>query len=196
MNSPYYIEIKGLKDPVDFINKWSRHYNYSNEWRYNNHITNVLDDEVSFIELFKWKNGTGDTIYSKKMNVVNEWKDKLGILRSLRKDFSWEVFETEFKPTQSSTIWKIFLLHLINQEEFPIFDQHVFRCYHYFQTGDIEEISTRRQDVFSSYKNDYQPWFNSLRNEYNLNPKLMDMSFFTFGQLLKRLNGLPIERKK
>ena len=196
MNPSYYIEIKGLNNPVDFVNQWSGHYKFSNEWKYDNHITTVLDDETSFIQLFKWKNGTGDTIYWKKMKGINEWKDRIGLLRTLKQDFRWDVFETEFKPTQSSTIWKIFLLHLINPDEFPIFDQHVFRCYNFFQKGVIEEISTKRWEVYSIYKNEYKPWFNSLRKDYNLNPKRMDMSFFTFGQVLKRLRGLPIQIKE
>jgi len=195
MNQSYYIEIKGLEHPVEFVEKWSKCYKYSGEGKYDNYIRTVLDDDNSFLQLFKWKNGKGEGISGKKMKVINGWIIKMGILKNLKNKFDWGVFESEFEPTESSPIWKIFLLHLINPNEFPIFDQHVYRFFNFFRNGIIEEIPDRPQDVYLIYKNDYHPWFNSFRKEYNLNPKQMDMSFFTYGQLLKRLNGLPIERK-
>lgn len=188
----YKIIIEGFENPIHFVDKWSSKYYYPNEGKYSQHINSVFDDETSFFQLFQWKNGTGDIIYEKKNKVVKGFYEKIDVLRQLRNNFSWELFEHEFQPTKNSPIWKIFLLHLINSSEFPIFDQHVFRFYNFQKYGLIdEEISTKPKFVYETYKNEYKPWFNSVQQEYQLNPKLMDQSFFVFGQVLKNLKGLP-----
>lgn len=189
----YKIIIEGFENPQQFIEKWSSQYSYSNEEKYNQHINSVFDNESSFFQLFQWKNGTGDVIYVNKMKVVEGFYEKIDVLRHLRNNFNWELFENEFQPTKNSPIWKIFLLHLINPFEFPIFDQHVFRFYYFQKNGLIEEISTKPKDVYETYKNDYKPWFNSVQKEFQLNQKMMDESFFVFGQVLKNLKGLPIK---
>ncbi len=193
MSNVYHIRIQGLQNPKQFVDIWSTFYSYSNEIKYNNYINSVLYKRESFIQLFQWKNGTGDVISRQKMKVVNGFLNKYEVLNQLKQNFSWELFEKEFQPTKSSTIWKIFLLHLIDPKEFPIYDQHVFRFYNFYTNGVIEEISNNRNVVFLSYKEDYKPWFNSFQNKYKLNHKKMDESFFSFGQVLKRLKGLPIE---
>ena len=193
MNKPYTIEIQGLDDINDFISKWSPQYSYSNEDRYLNHIKTVFDNKESFIELFKWKNGTGDVIYVKKMNVVLGFWDKIDVLRELQMEFSWELFEKEFEPQKNSPIWKIFLLHLINPNKFPIFDQHVYRSFHFFETGLIEEIPSSSKRKYLIYKLEYRDWFNHIQQENNIYPKEMDKSFFSYGQMLKRIMNYPIQ---
>ena len=193
MRTKYQIKIIGFEDPKTFVKKWSSVYFYKSEPKYNEYIYSVFDDKNSFIKLFQWKNGTGEVIYNKKMKVVEGFYEKIHVLRQLRINFNWEQFETEFQPTKSSPIWKIFLLHLINPSEFPIFDQHVFRFYNFQKDGLIEEISTRPKVVFETYKQEYKPWFNSVQKEFNLDSKQMDQSFFSFGQVLKNIKGLPIE---
>jgi len=193
MNKPFTIEIQGLDNINDFISKWSPQYSYSNEDRYLNHIKTVLDNKESFIELFKWKNGTGDVIYVKKMNVVLGFWDKIDVLRELQMEFSWELFEKEFEPQKNSPIWKIFLLHLINPNKFPIFDQHVYRSFHFFETGMIEEIPSSSKRKYQIYKLEYRDWFNHIQQQNNIYPKEMDKSFFSFGQMLKRIMNYPIQ---
>jgi hypothetical protein len=193
MGNPYHIRIQGLEDPKWFVDTWSSFYSYSNEDKYNLHINTVLEKKESFIQLFQWKNGTGSVISQQKMKTVNGYLAKYDVLKQLRSEFSWTLFENEFQPNKSSTIWKIFLLHLIDPAEFPIYDQHVFRFYNFYRNGVIEEISTNPKIIYSTYKDDYKSWFNSFKKEYQLSPKKMDEAFFSFGQVLKRLMGLPLE---
>ncbi|MCW5520183.1 hypothetical protein J1N09_10065 [Aureitalea sp. L0-47] len=192
MNSSFSIELPGLSNLNDFVNRWSPVYSFKNEHRYRDHIDKVLDNKSSFIELFKWKNGTGDVIYEKKMtNVLNYWK-KVEVLKYLKTDFDWEIFESEFEPQKSSTIWRLFLLHIMNPSQFPIFDQHVFRSYKFITKGVIEEIPNNSKKKYLLYKNEYFDWFNNLKQEYNESPKKMDESFFSFGQMLKGIKKYPI----
>lgn len=193
MERSYSINIKGFENPVDFVSTWSNLYSYTIEEKYINHIDNVFDDEESFLELFKWKNGTGNVIHKSKLKGVLNYWDKIDVLRKLKQEFSWESFEKEFEPQKSSTIWRIFLLHLINPKEFPIFDQHVSRFYHFQKSGLIQELPTNPNKIYLIYKLEYKDWFSRIQQKYNLQHKEMDESFFMYGRMLKKLNGLPIQ---
>ena len=194
----YNINIGGFENPVEFITKWSPLYSYPNEHKYHK-IYNVLEDKESFTELFKWKNGTGDKISQKKMGVVLGFWEKIDVLRELSnsfrfdKYFDWELFENEFQPNKNSPIWTIFLLHLINKYEFPIFDQHVYRSYNFFKNGVIGELPSSSKKVYQIYKTEYKVWFNEIHENYDIVPKEMDESLFTFGRMLKGLKGYPID---
>lgn len=191
----YSISIGGFDNPVQFVQDWSKQYTYTLENKYNDHINNCLNNQESFIELFKWKNGTGDRISNDKMKVVMGFWGKVEILRKLRTDFNWGLFEKEFEPHKNSTIWKIFLLHLVDVNQFPIFDQHVFRTYNFLKKGKIEELPISSEKVYEIYKYGYLMWFPEIQTKYNLHPKKMDESFFSFGRMLKGLKDFPIKIK-
>ena len=127
------------------------------------------------------------------MKVVDGFLNKFSILKELQKKFDWSLFEKEFKPTESSTIWKIFLLHIISPNELPIFDQHVFRFYHFNLYDEINEMPLSNKKVYKIYKEEYLSWFNKIKKDFNLNPKKMDESFFTFGQFLKKIKNYPFK---
>jgi len=187
-----HIRINGFDKPTDFVKTWSDCYSYKNEDRYLNHIQNVLNDRNSFIELFKWKNGTGDKIYFKKMERVLSFWEKVDILKQLKSEFSWELFENEFSPLNESTIWKFFLLHLVNPNEFPIFDQHVNRFYQFLKSGKIKEFPSNKKLIYPLYR-EYLTWVTQMKFENNLSLKKMDESFFEYGKMLKNISNLPIE---
>lgn len=193
MESSFEIRITGFTNPTKFVEKWSSIYSYGNEGKYENHIRTVLDDKDSFLELFRWKNGTGNKIAKNKLKAVERFWNNRNVLLELRDDFNWELFEKEFTPSKTSNIWKLFLLHLINPNYFPIFDQHVYRFYHFHIHGTIKEIPLNHSERYYSYKNDYLNWFNQTKETYGLAPKKMDESFFSFGQFLKGLNAQGIE---
>lgn len=193
MTRKYKILIKGFESSREFIDQWSKSYDDSNEDKYQKNIDKVLDEKSSFIELFRWKNGKNENISKNKMKVIESYYEKINILKSLKKNFQWDTFESVFEPTKSSTIWKIFLLHIMNPEEFPIYDQHVFRFYNFYKTGKISEIPSNRMKIYDGYKNDYKLWFNRIQKESNLNSREIDKSLFSYGKLLKTVKKYPIE---
>lgn len=199
MKRSYDIHIKGLGNLEEFVNTWSPSYVYPMEDKYNNHVAHALETKEAFIELFKWKNGTGDKISQLKMKTVLGFWDKIDVLRDLKSGFrwdeafNWEGFEREFQPQRSSTIWKLFLLHLVNPYSFPIFDQHVYRAFKFFKDGVVKELPSSLSDVYQIYKGAYKGWFNELHNQYGLEPKKMDESFFAFGKMLKTIYKYPNE---
>ncbi len=192
MSNSYKIEISGLDDVCNFVDKWSPLYSYKNEYKYDQFILTALDDKNSFVEMFKWKNGTGDVISKPKMKSVLGYWDKIDVLRNLKSSFSWEVFEEEFQPQKSSSIWKLFLLHIMNPKEFPIFDQHVFRSYNFFTNGQIQDIPDSDNQKFQVFKSKYKDWFKELVDD-KVPPKKLDESLFCYGQMLKGLKKYSVK---
>ena len=193
MEPSHNIHIQGFVNPKEFVQQWSSLYAYGMEDKYEMHIHHVLDSRESFFELFKWKNGTGGIISRKKTKTVEGFWEKIDSLRELREHFDWELFEHEFQPQRTSNIWKIFLLHLVKPTHFPIYDQHVYRFYHFHKTGVIQEIPKNHSARYLGYKQDYLHWFNDIKTRYDLHPKKKDESFIAFGQFLKDLNPEPLE---
>lgn len=192
MTGNHNILIEGFKEPKKFVKTWSKMYRYPQEGKYEKNIDTALKDKRSFIEMYKWKNGTKDKISNRKMEVIEEYWDKVSILRRLKNNFDWEAFEEGFRPNENAAIWKLFLLHLVDKSKFPIFDQHVYRFYMFNQEGVIEEIGSSNKKKFDFYKSVYQPWFNKIQKTNHLNSKRMDEAFFVYGKALKGLTGMPI----
>ena len=193
MNETFHIHIEGLRNPQKFIEEWSKVYVYPNEEKYTNNINEGLDTDSSMLKLFEWKNGTGDVIYKSKFDRVKDFIGKRDELKKLSRNFNWEYYENLIEPQQGSVIWKVFLLHLIDPKEFPIYDQHVFRSFKFFTNGVIEDRPKSDQDYYKTYKYEYLEWFNRLKNEYDLEPRMMDKSFFSFGKMLKTISKTPMK---
>lgn len=193
MRKDFSIIIRGVDNPKLFVERWSSIYSYPNDDKYKNHINNGLSNQESFLELFKWKNGTGDVISNHKMTVVLKFWEKVDVLRELSVNFNWDIFEKEFEPHKNSTIWKIFLLHLTNKQQFPIFDQHVFRSCKFITTGKIDELPKSSLQIYHFYKSEYRDWFNQIQKEYDLDYREMDQSFFSYGRMLKKMKNYPFE---
>ena len=184
------ILINVLEEPNHFVEIWSKKYNVRNNYLYDENIKTGLDNYDSFFNLFRWKNGFYN-ISKSKTRVVESFWDKVTELKTLKNSFDWGEFEDEYNPQNTSTIWKIFLLHISDPYNFPIFDVHVFRFHNFITTGKINEIPKNSRQKYQYYKNEYLPWFLELRDKYDLNPKKMDESFFMFGKKLKSLNEIP-----
>ncbi len=186
------IEIDILSDPKDFVEKWSKQYSINNNYLYNENIQNGLKDFDSFMNLFRWKNGIYNISKSKTKVIENFWSNR-EVLKELKISFRWELFEEYFKPEKSSCIWKIFLLHITDPQNFPIFDVHVYRVHYFISNGVISEIPNNQRSKYLYYKREYLDWFRELVNKHNLDPKKVDESLFSFGRKLKKLNDIPLK---
>lgn len=186
------LEIDLKSNTNNFIDSWSDLYYYNLEDLYSVNIHKSLDSYDGFMNMFRWKNGIRKISKRKVETIESFWKKK-GVLLDLRDSFDWELFETEFNPSQSSAIWKIFLLHLLNPIDYPVFDMHVYRFHHFITNGEIREIRENQAFKYNYYKHTYLPWFIELRDSKKLNPKKMDECFFKFGQILKPLKGVPLK---
>lgn len=172
----------------DFIDYWEKTYQFPHEEKYqliNNSITNT-----SIKELFDWKNGFEINNHHTKSKTVADIQSKVHILQDLRSGehselHSSEVFNKHFGKI--SPIWKIFLLHIINKNQYPIFDQHVYRAYRYILDGVASsELPLYPNSVFNIYIEHYRPYFFKINKECKYDDiRTIDKALWSFGRFLK-----------
>lgn len=177
---------------VKFIEYWSSTYIYANgENKYLQNIVKTVFDNASLLLLFEWKNGSvlsGHKRKSFEKNILS----KIKIINTLKTRFDFDIFKKEFENV--STIWKIFLLHIIKPDTYPIFDQHVFRAMSYIKFGIITEIPSDSKEKERIYVVDYVVFFNKFRAEMpNIcESKKIDEALWSFGKFLKSNYGKVI----
>ena len=94
-----------------------------------------------------------------------------------------EEFRKEFKDL--TTVWKIFLLHIIKPSKYPIYDQHIHRTFLFIHNEDWSNISNtsinnKAKEAF--YFNRYLPF---IEEQQIKDVKQVDEAFIAFGQFLK-----------
>ena len=190
----YQITIGGYETMQEFVSIWSPRYKYPNYEKYSLHINKACDDSKSLRAMFEWKNGTEERISESKSKVVASFIGKIQILKDLKQTdtLDWEIFESTFEPHKNSTIWKTFLIHLIQPSLYPIFDQHVYRSYCFFTEGKIKELPKTSKQVYQIYKVQYLPWITDISNTEYIPLNELDKALFAFGKTLKALEGLHV----
>lgn len=168
---------------TEFISYWSRLYDYPLESIYNNYINKSSFNKEDLKHLYIWKNGMKlsgvkqkalETKILSKVVIINDFKSK--------KEIDLEKFKKEFSNV--SAVWKIFLLHTINPNKYPIYDQHIHRAFNYIHSRNyknISAISINNKTKEEFYFNEYLLFIDSLRN---IDLKKLDEAFFAFGQFI------------
>jgi hypothetical protein len=168
----------GLKEFVQF---WSKRYIDPRERLYAAGINKDKFSPKDLKVLFEWKNG--GKLSKKKMELVESIIDKISVVNSLREKYSQAIFNSEFRFIKGA-IWRIFLLHLINQNKFPVLDQHVYRAYNFLTKGKIKEIPSSNLAKINYYNNVYINFFNGLVG-MGVDRKRLDEALWAFGKYLK-----------
>lgn len=178
---------KNSTDLLDFIIFWSKQYSFSNEAIYRNSIFTKSFTISDIQNLYVWKNGMKLSALKQK-SLDDKIKSKLSIINNFKSndEIDLKTFRNEFKNL--SVVWKIFLLHLINPNTYPIYDQHIHRSFLFIHNEDWsnisnDTISNKEKETF--YFNRYLP-FIQRSNVTDL--KQLDEAFFSFGQFLKTRN--------
>ena len=166
---------------LDFIQYWKPFYHYGKEDLYAPIHKNKLKKE-DLEKLFVWKNGMKLSV-AKNKSFETKIASKLSIVNQLKASnkFDLEAFLNEFKSV--SVVWKIFLLHIVKPNNYPIYDQHVHRAYQYMNDKDFDKIrsSMSEKKKLNFYLYEYLPFVNRMEIK---NLKEMDEAFFAFGQFL------------
>jgi len=103
----------------EFVRTWSKAYSYSNMELYSDIISKNELQMEDLEKLFQWKNGM--RLSDKKTNSFEQKiLNKIFIINELKINWNEQLFNQEFEKI--STVWKIFLLHIIRSEKYPIFD--------------------------------------------------------------------------
>jgi len=172
----------------EFIGEWSKFYTFTNEILYQNSISKLEFTIRDIQNLFVWKNGM--KLSKLKQKSVNEKiKYKIEIINDFKtsNNFDLSAFKKEFRNL--TAVWKIFLLHIIKPNKYPIYDQHIHRAYLFIANQNWKNlsndtISNKTKEKF--YFEIYLPFLES--NEIQ-NLKQLDEAFFAFGQFLKTRNN-------
>lgn len=200
---PVLIVSKDKKN--EFVKFWAEFYDFpvnrnTIEGDYNSLISKIEFDENDIEKLFNWKNNMpiivrgedGQEIkkHQHKSKFLDKAKAKLTTINKFKKDFNPDEFNLTFN---GSTIWKVFLLHIIDHIKFPIFDQHVYRAYYFLERGnldgfiELEKISNSQK--MKIYKDEYMPFFKDFNNVLLENRK-SDKALWAFGKFLKNYPSL------
>jgi hypothetical protein len=181
----YYILKKQEADPTDFVEFWAKCYDDKEEPTYRKHIKRPLTQE-SIRALLAWK---AMSITRKSINAGAHPFVKAVICNLDR--FQSITLETPKDADNFLTnelngkgmIWKIFTLHILHPDKYPIFDQHVYRAMVYLKTGKLEEISKNPEEKQSKYIEEYLHFYNEEHDYYE--DRMLDKALFSFGQFLK-----------
>jgi hypothetical protein len=179
----YYI-LKQEDDPTSFVEFWARRYNDRDEPTYREYIKRPLTPE-SARKLFAWKamrinrksieGGSNPFVEAVISNL-----EHFGSLSLNTPEDARNFLTNELKS--KGMIWKIFTLHIMHPDMYPIFDQNVYRAMNYLLDGTIKEIPRKNGDKQMSYINEYLPFW---RKHRRYEDRKLDKALFSFGQFLK-----------
>lgn len=186
MNIPL-ITIENDISLVSFINSWSKQYSFSNEVSYSSSISKKAFTITDIQNLYVWKNGMKLSELKQK-SLDSKIKSKLTIINHFKSNDEVDlvVFNKEFKNL--SAVWKIFLLHLINPNTYPIYDQHIHRTFLFIHNENWSNISNdtvTNKDKEKFYFDRYLPFIQASKTK---DLKQLDEAFFAFGQFLNTRN--------
>lgn len=174
-----------VQDLDKFIDYWSELYKRELDEKYLKNINKSKFSEEDIISLFEWKNGMTlsnlkreslEKNIIKKLAIINEYKS--------RETINTDDFLEEFKSV--SAVWRIFLLHTIKPNTYPIYDQHVHRAYNIVHDLPFEEVNSEMKDSekLKFYTDTYLPFIDTLKAKFDL--KKVDEALVSFGQFFRK----------
>lgn len=169
-----------------FIDFWSDLYFYEEEILYLDRITKTQFDYDDIQKFFTWKNGM--PLSNPKQNSLDKKiKSKLEIINSYKSSNDWTISDFQKNFNDLTAVWKIFLLHIIQPNKYPIYDQHIHRAYNFIHGLDYKIISSstvtdREKEIF------YFETYCKFVAELKINLRTVDKALFSFGQFI-RTNG-------
>lgn len=176
-------------DSEQFVSFWSERYNqgkYSDDEYFRNLNLEGLLSEDNIRYLWEWKNA--GPLSPKKKPVIEKTINKLTEINKFRKlsRINNNDIDLFYKLTSeivgTGLIWRIFLFHIARPDEFPIFDQHVFRAFNFINESavDISAVPESMEDY-----NNYRDFFWNFVKESNKHWREADKALMAFGQFLK-----------
>jgi hypothetical protein len=138
-------------------------------------------------ELYKWKNSMDYSKHPKKSMTVALIQRELRLVNQLKRQFERQLFEDTFGGI--GAIWQIFLLHIIQPDAFPIFDQHVYRTHLFLEHRTVMDIPAYGKTKLDYYHSVYCPFFNNARRRYRLDRFQLDNALWMFGRFLLTKEG-------
>jgi hypothetical protein len=168
--------------PAAFVDFWSQQYDYPVLDLYEGSLVRTPITPERLRRLFTWKNGI--TLSTKKdQSLEDKILAKLDVIQSLEQEFDPELFDHHFG--QLRVVWRVFLLHIIDNERFPIFDQHVYRAHRCLL--DPSKITEEKDPpvTLDAYE-EYRPFFQDLMDRSGTDGLSVDQALWAYGKFLRR----------
>jgi hypothetical protein len=176
------LELKKQTDIKSFIEFWSKLYFYPLENLYNETIIKTSYEIDDIQRLFIWKNGM-KLSNKKQKSLDDKIVSKLAMINSYKENNDWSIEDFQNQFNDLSAVWKIFLLHIISPNTYPIYDQHINRAYNYIHELPYSEISAsmsnKNKELFY-----FETYLGFLKELNGVNLKKFDEAFFAFGKFI------------
>ncbi|NTS42736.1 hypothetical protein HRG84_17690 [Flavisolibacter sp. BT320] len=175
-----------------FVEYWSAQYDYPDMDVYEESIVKTPVTAERLITLFTWKNGM--PLSGKKEQALRDKIiSKLTVIQTLSDNYNEALFDQHFGKLR--IVWRVFLLHIINPERFPIFDQHVYRAYRCLM--DISEVGREEEPklTMEAY-NEYCKFYREIVKQCDFSSKTVDDALWAFGKFLSRYPWMVLSRTK
>lgn len=184
------IQTQSCSSITDFISHWSKYYSYYDDSKYKQNINQLQFSNTNLIALYQWKNGM-TLSDGKKKSLQAKIINRIALINNHKQldIVNLENFNADFSDV--SAVWRIFLLHTIQPNVFPIYDQHIHRTYNFIHNLEWRSINNTISDKskLEFYFKIYLPFVQSLGVT---DLKAMDEAFFAFGQFLNTRNQSKI----
>lgn len=170
-----------------FINFWSAYYFYPLEELYNARIGLQQFTQTDIEKLFEWKNGM-ELSERKKKSLKDNVLNKLDLINKYKQQEKLNIDEFNKAFKSMSAVWKIFLLHLIKPDYYPIYDQHIHRAYLYIHQQDYTQL---KNTISNKAKEDFyfSSYLNFVHRIDGCSLKEIDEALFSFGRFLNGSYG-------
>ncbi len=171
-------------NPIEFINYWRQLYT-GDDSKYFQNINVSEFSEENIVNLFEWKNGmtlkgSGGKEKSLNENILK----RISIINEHKKtsNFDLDKFNKDFEKL--SAVWKIFLLHVIKPNIYPIYDQNIHRAYNCIFDLDWHSITNTisENQKLNFY---FGTYLDFVKSTGVTDLKALDEAFFCLGQFLK-----------
>ena len=172
----------------DFVKCWSGLYDYPGYKVYKSTVTKSDLSKKDIRLLFDWKSST-DLSSKKEKSYLSHVLQHDELINELKKKFDQKKFEKNFG--KMSAVWQIFLLHILQPYDCPMFDKHVYRAFRFLQNLKKEPLPSHQSERLKIFNEQYRPFFLELCKLANGSDVFdIDKALWTFGKMIKEYPGL------
>lgn len=171
-------------DWEQFINFWKQFYydpHHEDEKYYYPYINN-LSKEDFLDKLWRWKMQVpyfNNRSNQRKLELMKQNKAEIRSFRKSETTFN-KLYSFSRKFFRSGVVYSVFLIHICKPEEYPIFDQHVYRAFHFIKNRKI----VKEPRSFQNYL-DYRDFILRIHRKHSLNLRDIDKALMAFGKFLE-----------